>query len=156
MSKNIEIKVEKMAEVLERDGRFGQTKKLMQHGDISVYEHCIRVAICSLKMARTLKWKVNEEDLLRGALLHDYFLYDWHVQDGTHRLHGFFHPKTAFYKAQKDFDLSPIEADVILHHMFPLTVLPPLHKEAWIVCLADKICATGETLQPLRRKRYFS
>ena len=30
--------------------------------------------------------------------------------------------------------------------MFPLTFVPPMRREAWLVCLADKICATKETL----------
>lgn len=30
--------------------------------------------------------------------------------------------------------------------MFPLTPIPPAYKEAWIVCIADKICAIEETL----------
>ena len=35
--------------------------------------------------------KINEKSLIRGALLHDYFLYDWHKSDQGHRLHAFFH-----------------------------------------------------------------
>ena len=51
--------------------------------------------------------------------------------------------------AKEDFDLNPIEENMIARHMFPLTPIPPRYKEAWILCLADKYCATVETLLPL-------
>ena len=47
--------------------------------------------------------------------------------------------------AMQDYNISDKEADIILKHMFPLTIIPPNNREAWIVCMADKICATYET-----------
>ena len=83
--------------------------------------------------------------LVIGALLHDYFLYDWHGGEGRH-LHGFTHPECAFRNAEKDYTLSPRVKNIIVRHMFPLTPIPPTCTEAWIVCIADKICAIEETL----------
>ena len=54
-------------------------KEYMQHGKTSVLEHEINVTLCALKMANTLRVNVDEKSLIRGSLLHDYFLYDWHV-----------------------------------------------------------------------------
>ena len=87
-----------------------------------------------------------------GPVLHDYFLYDWHVKDKTHRLHGFFHPGTALANAQKEYVLSKREKNIILRHMWPLTPCPPACREAWIVTAADKYCSLRETLF-LRRRR---
>ena len=84
----------------------------------------------------------------RGALLHDYFLYDWHDPDPSHRLHGFRHPFFALANAERDFDLTPRERNVIVRHMFPLVPVPPTCREAWIVCVADKACALRETIAP--------
>lgn len=83
----------------------------------------------------------------RGALLHDYFLYDWHNQLTPHHLHGFFHPGVALRNASMDVELTPIEHDIIKKHMFPLTLVPPKYLESWIVCWIDKKCSTRETLQ---------
>lgn len=83
--------------------------------------------------------------LVIGALLHDYFLYDWHDGKGRH-FHGFTHPECAFRNAEKDYTLSPRVKNIIIRHMFPLTPVPPTCTEAWIVCIADKICAIEETL----------
>ena len=124
-----------------------KTKFFTQHGGTSVYEHCLNVACESLMLARRVKQSVDERAMVRGALLHDYFLYDWH-QPG-HGLHGFRHPAIALKNAARDFRLGDIERDVILRHMFPLNLAPPRYRESLIVCLADKICAARET----RRKK---
>ena len=87
----------------------------------------------------------NMDALVIGALLHDYFLYDWHDGEGRH-LHGFTHPECAYKNAEKDYTLSPRVKNIIVRHMFPLTPIPPTCTEAWIVCIADKICAIEETL----------
>ena len=70
------------ARVLERDGRFGLTRGFIQHGNVSVYAHVLSVALASLAIADALARlgiRVDRPSLTRGALLHDYFLYDWHV-----------------------------------------------------------------------------
>ena len=134
---------------LEKDGRLGLTRSFIQHGDVSVYEHVLSVAQTSIRMASALSRvgvKVDAHALVRGALLHDYFLYDWHDPDPSHRLHGFRHPYAALRRAEEDFDLSSLERNIIVRHMFPLVPIPPACREAWIVCLADKACALGETI----------
>ena len=133
------------ADYLARKGRFAMTAQYMQHGGISVQEHCLRVADTSLRIADCLPVRVNRRNLVRGALLHDYFLYDWHEKDASHRLHGFFHPGKALRNAKEDFLLTRREEDIILRHMFPLTLVPPGCADSWIVCAADKICAAQET-----------
>ena len=66
-------------------------KENMQHGSVSVFEHSVCVALVCLWLVHRLHLKVNQRALVRGALLHDYFLYDWHTPDPAHRLHGFRH-----------------------------------------------------------------
>ena len=51
----------------------------VQHGRTSVYRHSVRVAWTSLRLARFLGWRIDAAALVRAALLHDYFLYDWHI-----------------------------------------------------------------------------
>ena len=130
-------------------GRLFEERRFCQHGTTSVYAHSVRVAAVSLYLARRLRLRFDEAALLRGALLHDCFLYDWHDRDNGHLLYGFSHPRTALENARRDYDLSEAECDVILHHMFPLVPMPPRCREAWIVCMADKYCALAETLAPL-------
>jgi uncharacterized protein len=123
-----------------------QTEKLfLQHGNVSCFEHSVAVAYMSLRLANRFRIKVDYRSLVRGALLHDYFLYDWHVADRSHRLHGFRHARKALLNARADFILNAKEEDIIVKHMFPLTPSLPKYKESVLVILADKWCAFCET-----------
>ena len=122
-------------------------KENMQHGSVSVFEHSVCVALVCLWLVHRLHLKVNQRALVRGALLHDYFLYDWHAHDGgRHRMHGFTHGGTAMRNAVRDFHLNRVERDSIENHMFPLTPIPPRYLEGYLVTVADKISATRETV----------
>lgn len=133
---------------------FQNTKKHIQHGDMTVHEHCINVAKTSLKIKEKLHIACNKRDLVRGALLHDYFLYDWHIGDkeNPHKLHGFYHPGRALANAKREYILTKRQEDIIRKHMWPLTVIPPLCREAWIVTTADKYCSFMETVRLHRGK----
>lgn len=131
-----------------KSGRVAQMTAYTQHGQTSTLDHVVAVAYLSLAVARKLRLDVNEAALVRGALLHDYYLYDWHDHEAApDAWHGFTHPSHALARAREDFpDLSPLEADIISHHMFPLVPFPPQSPEAWLVSTMDKCCSLAETL----------
>lgn len=141
-----------MIRELKKTGRMESSRKYIQHGNTSVYEHSIRVAYYSLVLAELLHLQEHREELLRGALLHDYFLYDWHERDRSHNLHGFRHPFTALRNADRDFLLSEREKNIILRHMFPLIPIPPVCLEGWIVCMVDKGCSIYEIVRSQNRQ----
>nr|WP_240541584.1 HD domain-containing protein [Bifidobacterium callimiconis] len=139
-------------DVLEHE-RMRIEKHCYQHGAVTTFEHSVRVACLAVYFADRLHlWRhVDLRSLVRAALLHDYFLYDWHYDgDGSHKLHGFTHPRRALTNALHDFDLNPVERDSILRHMFPLTPVPPRYIEGYLVTMADKISATRETFSMAR------
>ena len=148
------VNVKKILKEINNDAnsRFHLTDKFIQHGKTSVMKHCISVAHTSDAIADKLHIKCDKRALIRGALLHDYFLYDWHELDKSHSLHGFKHPFFALNNASRDFRLSNIEKNIIVRHMFPLVPVPPTCREAWIVCLADKYCSTKETMYTVKKK----
>ncbi|MDY4611285.1 MAG: HD domain-containing protein [Sphaerochaetaceae bacterium] len=125
--------------------RFQLTASFIQHGSLSVYDHSVSVAHVSCHLAERFHLRVDYRSLIRGALLHDYFLYDWHEKAKWHRWHGFRHPYTAWKNAKADFRINRRETNIILRHMFPLTPIPPACREGWLVCVADKICAMEES-----------
>lgn len=121
-------------------------KNFRQHFHCNCYDHSVSVAVLSVQIARVLHIPVDMRSMVRGALLHDYFLYDWRDGDPSHKLHGFSHPRRAYRNAARDFALSDISADVILKHMFPMNPRLPRYRESYIVQLADKICAAREMI----------
>ena len=134
--------------------RMNKSRTFYQHGKINIYVHSLRVAYICYYWVKKYHLHVDEKALIRGALLHDYFLYDWHDKEHEHkRPHGFFHPSAALCNAKQDFILTRKEENIIQRHMFPLTLIPPGCKEAWLVCLADKVCSTRETVRERRHDK---
>lgn len=129
-----------------RSGGMQKEKEFIQHGNVSVYAHSVLVAALCVTIARHLRLKVNEKSLVRGALLHDYFLYDWHIPDKKRKQHAFHHAEAALTNAERDFKLDDVEKNMISAHMFPLGGTFPKYKESLILCAADKISAARETL----------
>ncbi len=122
-------------------------KRYLQHGKTNTYEHCMNVVRLSYWLNQRLHLKADERALLIGALLHDFYLYDWHEKDSHPRLHGFHHPFRACRNAERVFGISGLEAGIIESHMWPLTFRHvPKSREAVIVCVADKWCSIMETI----------
>lgn len=139
--------IRKYGEDILRSPSFRSQTDFIQHGEISVYEHVLAVTYMSVYLAKRYHWRVNLRSMVRAALLHDYFLYDWHDDAVWHRLHGYHHARTAMQKARRDFHITKLEQQIIYRHMFPLNITRiPDSGEACLVCLADKICATVETV----------
>lgn len=120
--------------------------KYLQHGNTSTYNHCLMVAYYSFYISNRLPIRFNTRSIVRGAMLHDFYLYDWHMPEEGHRLHGFRHPSFALKNASKHFSLNSIEKDIIEKHMWPMTITRiPKYKEALLVSIIDKICSLAET-----------
>lgn len=134
-------------DILASEGMLSE-KQFMQHGRTSTYDHSVAVTEMCLRIAEKFHSKADRRALVRGALLHDYYLYDWHKPHG--HLHAFRHPKKAFENASRDFGVGPVERNMILSHMFPLGRLPR-YRESFVLCIADKICSVRETFR--RKKR---
>lgn len=129
-----------------------------QHGSTSCLRHSINVSYLSYLYCK--EHGGNARAAARGGLLHDLFLYDWHFhakETGEH-FHGFTHPRRALENASRLFQLTDQEKNIILRHMWPLTVVPPRCREGYVVTMFDKYCSLMETFHrpaaarvPLRR-----
>jgi len=130
-----------------------QMKQFNHHSQTSCYQHCVHVAYYCYIIARKLK--MDEKALMKAGLLHDLFLYDWHdYKPGKNeRLHGFEHPNKALYNAHKYFKLTRKEGDIIVKHMFPLTLSLPSYKESYVIVMVDKFVTTCEVLDRFFKKK---
>lgn len=125
-----------------------QMKNFRQHYETSCFDHCLIASYYCYLYGK--KFNLDYVSCARAAMLHDLFLYDWRKkQDGRKGLHAFTHPKTAYENASKLFDLNEKEKDIILKHMWPVTIALPKYKESYLLTLVDKYCALNESYQEI-------
>jgi uncharacterized protein len=144
--------------------------------DMKRYKHHLEtraihlLEVCCVAWRRAKKSKnADPKSTAIGAILHDFFLYDWQTEKADYksldiklkvysiRLHGFIHPFIAYHNANKYFPhlMNRKIKDIIIKHMWPLTVKPPRYNESWFVCLADKSCSLNVLKTPRELPRYL-
>ncbi|MCI8273381.1 MAG: HD domain-containing protein [Clostridia bacterium] len=118
-----------------------EMKKYRQHYSTSCYEHCVEVAYWSYLFCK--KYNLDYIAVARAGLLHDLFLYDWrHSSKDLDEWHAFAHPKIALKNAHSICHLSEKEQDIIVKHMWPVTLFQlPKYKESYIITVTDKLSA---------------
>lgn len=122
-----------------------QMKNYRQHYETNCFEHCIVASYYCYLLCK--KFKLDYISCSRAAMLHDLFLYDWRLpkKDRVEKgMHAFTHGLRALNNACEIFELNEIEKDMILHHMWPVTIIPPKTKEGFLLTLIDKYCAMIE------------
>lgn len=123
------------------DQEFLSLSQFVHHHWTNRFMHSVNVSYVSWLIAK--KFGCDERAAARAGLLHDFCPYDFRQTTPTGEHQAFFHPKAAAENSMKKFELSQQEVNAILTHMFPLGPIPR-NKEAWIITLADKICAAME------------
>ena len=130
--------IERYAGSILNDPRFQKLRSFEHHGPANtVYDHSLAVTRAAYRIACALHLSEEETaSVVRAALLHDFFGYDWHSErfrrfvrhySGFRRLthmHGFIHGHIAAARAKRVFGLSDRECDAIARHMFPLAPIP--------------------------------
>lgn len=114
-----------------------------QHFDTSCFAHCQNVAWITYKICKF--FNLNYKEATRAAMLHDMFLYDWRQKSEKSKSHALNHPKKALENASLEFNLTEFEKDIILKHMWPLTLIPPKSLEGFFVSVADKLSVFYES-----------
>ena len=159
MTKNLEEKIQKNKEfqsiikdLIENDTVL-EMKKYRQHYETDCFEHCYVASYYCYKICKKLK--LDYKSAARGAMLHDLFLYDWREKSDRKGLHAYTHGKCAMENALKLYDLNDIEKNMILRHMWPVTVVPPKYLEGFILTIVDKHCAIEEFNEHMSKKKLF-
>ena len=117
-------------------------KHYRHHVRSNIYRHSVRVAYLCYSHHKRFGTRTDLAELVRGALLHDYYLYDWHDRARGTRLHLFTHQRRALANAGAHYpELTERQRDMIGRHMFPVVPLPPRTRAGWIVCFYDKVAA---------------
>ena len=134
----LELAQAKMQEYLQ-DNAVCSMDEYVQHGTTSTLQHCLSVVRISCAIAVGLHIRVNYENLILGALLHDFYLYDWHnhVDEGV--LHGFAHPHIACKNAAMRFHVNAEVQHIITTHMWPLTLRFAMYSQRTIKTDAENL-----------------
>ncbi len=134
--------VQMVSDIIALD-EYQKLKQYTHHFTTTRYQHCLNVAWYTYQWCK--KAGLNCRSAVRGAMLHDFFLYD-HRRGGqpVPGRHSEIHPMAALANARRYFEVDDIMYDCIANHMFPSSSVPPQTKEGMIVSLADKYCASME------------
>ena len=128
-----------------------EMKKYRQHYETTTFDHCLEVSYYCYKICK--KFKLDYISAAKAAMVHDLFLYDWRKKQPDRKgLHAFTHPRTSYENACKIMDLNKLQKDMILKHMWPLTIKLPRYIESYILTLVDKYCALSESFHEISAK----
>ncbi len=113
-----------------------------RHHDRTALTHSLSVSKLAFSMARRLG--LDSVSVARGALLHDFFLYDRRADKTPFHLNR--HAKVALRNARARFRLNLVEQDIILAHMWPVGRPFYTYRESALVSFVDKIVSTREVI----------
>lgn len=149
-SKNLEY-FEIISQILNNE-EFEKRKEYKHHGDISVYEHSLKVSFLAYKISKKIKG-LDSSSVAIGGLLHDFYYEPW--QDNCEKKpflkkHGFVHAYEALLNSREYFPdyMNEKVENIIERHMFPLNLIPPKYKEAWLITVVDKWVSLETITQP--------
>jgi len=135
-----------------KNEEFNKLETIEHHGTNRL-KHSKRVSYYSYEVCKKLH--LDYIAAARAGLLHDFFLSD-NERTKKDRIISFFtHPKKALENANKYFELSDKEQNIIKSHMFPTNITLPKYLESWIVSTVDKIVGTYEFLEKMSLKHMY-
>lgn len=136
---------ELVADLLESEA-VQQMKQYTHHGHTTCFQHCLNVSYYNYLFCKLLS--LDARAGARAGLLHDLFLYDWHthITPKGERNHCWSHAGRALANARENFEISPVEADIISKHMFPMNIKLPSYRETWVIIFTDKMCGAWEVM----------
>ncbi|MDY5577641.1 MAG: HD family phosphohydrolase [Lachnospiraceae bacterium] len=139
-----------MSELI-HDPKILQMKNYAQHNSSNTFKHSVHVALTAYRLSKIFHLKIDESSLAKGAMLHDFYLYDARGGQIGAWKHGTGHADTALNNSLKHYQLTRLEKEIIYCHMWPLNITRvPRSKESLLISMADKYCAAREMMA--RRK----
>jgi uncharacterized protein len=119
---------------------FQSLKNFTHHFCTTRFQHSVNVSYYNYRVCHF--FGLDERAGARAGLLHDLYFYS--TNNKPSKVHLRSHPLTALQNANQNFELSPMEKDIISKHMYPLTKERPKYKETYVIVFVDKYCAIAE------------
>ena len=130
-----------------RHPKVRELNNYIHHGTTRL-DHSRRVAYYTYKVTKF--FHLNYKSATKAALLHDFFFDELDGENQHIRLTE--HPSYALNNARRYFDITPLEADIIYKHMYPVTKRMPKYIESWIVDGIDDLVAVYERYATSKQK----
>ena len=127
--------------------------KYIEHHATNKYAHSIRISHRAYKIAKFLK--LDSIAVARAGLLHDFAISKNGRNFKERVIETFIHPKNALEESKKRFELSDMEENIIVSHMFPFYIAIPQYLESWLVDIVDKVIGSYELLQKVFNKAIY-
>lgn len=126
-----------LAHQIIRHEEFAVSRASRRHIRGNHYSHALKTAYLCYRFGRRFPVGASPAELVRGALLHDFC--------AREMANLCTHPRLALENARRLFgELTKTEQDMILRHMFPLTILPPSTRAGWLLWFCDKLAALDD------------
>ena len=140
---------ESMAELLLHEN-FRRLANFRQHYKYTRLKHSVDVGYASFYVAKLLG--LDYISAGKAALLHDLCFHEkTGLKSGLKHSIKMLrqHPKDALENALEICELSEKERDIIIRHMWLVTLRPPKYIEGFVVTFVDKYCASREFITSL-------
>ena len=108
------------------------------------FQHSLNVSYYNFKLCKL--FRLNARSAARAGLLHDFFFYNRKEHEKIFHSHAEEHADTALYNASQMFPITELEGDMIVNHMWPMTLHLPHYRETFVITLVDKFCAVAEVM----------
>lgn len=115
------------------------------HHDSNRLNHSLKVSYLAYKICKKLNR--NYHSAAKAGILHDFYYNRIEECDrfgDKVKLFTNEHPEDAVKNAEERFYLSPLEKDIIVSHMWPVSFHMPKHFESFVVSFSDKVYSFKE------------
>ena len=137
-------------DILESE-RFLRCREIIHHGGTNVERHSLEVTEYALYLYEKGHYPDTDvRDVVRSCLLHDIGMTDKKVHESVSFLKAYSHPVRSADIAREDYGANQVQIDSILHHMWPICIVPPSYQAGWLLLRADKHCAGNDVAGVIR------
>ena len=122
-----------------------QSLKNIPHHNSNRFEHSLKVSYLAYKICKKLKF--NYRSAAKAGILHDFYvnrIEECKYLNDKVALFTNEHPEDAVINACKRFYMTPLEKDIIVSHMWPVSKHMPKYKESFVVSFSDKVFSFKE------------
>ena len=139
-------------DILESE-RFIRAWNIEHHMNTNIARHSLTVAEYALHLFEKGHYPDSDiRDVVRACLLHDIGMTDTRIYDSVSFRKAYSHPRRSAEIAAKEYGANWIQIDAILHHMWPICIVPPHTPVGWLLLRSDKKCSRKDVAKYLKKR----